>query len=96
MQPQRRSRLITLSAVAGLIGPIFFAIIVIVLGYLWTGYNHVTQAISELGATNAPNMGIQALNFAILGILTVIFAAGLIILQWGLGYVRRNSTQLWI
>ena len=77
MQSPRRSRLITLSAVAGLIGPIFFAIIVIVLGYLWTGYNPLTQAISELGATNAPNVSIQALNFAILGILTVIFAVGL-------------------
>ena len=50
---------------------------VIVLGYLWTGYNPLTQAISELGATNAPNMNIQALNFAILGILAVIFAVGL-------------------
>ena len=77
MQPTSRSRLITLSAIAGFVGPIFFAIIVIVLGSLWTGYNHLTQAISELGATNAPNMSIQALNFAILGILTVIFAVGL-------------------
>ena len=77
MQPTSRSRLINLSAIAGLVGPIVFAIIVIVLGYLWTGYNHLTQAISELGATNAPNMSIQALNFAILGILTVTFAVGL-------------------
>jgi len=50
---------------------------VIALGYPWTGYNPLTQTISELGATNAPNMGLQALNFAILGILTTIFAIGL-------------------
>jgi len=50
---------------------------VIALGYLWTGYNPLTQTISELGATNAPTMGLQALNFAILGILTTIFAIGL-------------------
>ncbi len=62
---------------AGIMGPIFFAVIVIVLGYQWTGYNPLTQAISELGATNAPNMSIQALNFAILGILTLVFAFGL-------------------
>ncbi len=77
MKPALRSRLITLSAAAGIIGPILFGVIVIALGYLWTGYNPLTQTISELGATNAPTMGLQALNFAILGILTTIFAIGL-------------------
>ena len=77
VKPALRSRLVTLSAAAGIIGPILFAIIVIPLGYLWTGYNPLTQTISELGATNAPNMGLQALNFAILGILTIVFAIGL-------------------
>ena len=77
MKPTLQARLVTVSAVAGVVGPILFAIIVIVLGYFWTGYNHLIQAISELGATNAPNMSIQALNFIILGILTVIFAVGL-------------------
>jgi Protein of unknown function (DUF998) len=51
------------------------------LGFLWTGYNPLTQTGSELGATNAPTMAIQALNFAILGILTMIFALGLSILN---------------
>ncbi len=77
MKPKLQSRLVTLSAAAGIIGPIFFAVVVIVLGYQWTRYNPLTQAISELGATNAPNMSIQALNFAILGILTLVFAFGL-------------------
>ena len=79
MKPALRARFVTLSAAAGIIGPILFAIIVIALGYLWTGYDPLTQTISELGATNAPYMGIQALNFAILGILTIIFAIGLAI-----------------
>ena len=79
MKPLLQSRLVTTSLLAGVIGPILFAIIVIALGYQWTGYNPLTQTISELGATNAPTMGLQALNFAILGILTVIFAVGLTI-----------------
>ncbi len=77
MKPRLQSRQVTLSAAAGIIGPIFFAVIVIVLGYQWAGYNPLSQAISELGATNAPNMSIQTLNFAILGILTLVFAFGL-------------------
>jgi len=77
VKPALRSCLITLSAAAGIIGPILFGVLVIALGYLWTGYNLLTQTISELGATNAPYMGIHALNFAILGILTTIFVIGL-------------------
>ncbi len=77
VKPTPASRLVTISAAAGIIGPILFSVVVIVLGYFWTGYNHLTQAVSELGATNAPNMSIQALNFFIIGILTVVFAVGL-------------------
>ena len=77
MKLTTQTRLVTVSAVAGVIGPILFAIIVTMLGLLWNGYNPLTQTISELGATNAPNKDLQALNFAILGILSTIFAAGL-------------------
>jgi uncharacterized protein DUF998 len=77
LKPTLQSRLATVSAVAGVIGPILYAIIMTVLGFLWTGYNPLTQTGSELGATNAPTMWLQALNFAILGILTMIFAFGL-------------------
>jgi Protein of unknown function (DUF998) len=79
VNPKLRSRLVTVSAVSGVIGPIFFATIVIALGYLWTGYDPLTQTISELGATNAPNTGLQASNFAVFGILSMIFAVGLTI-----------------
>ena len=72
-----QSRLVTLSAIAGVVGPVLFAIIVIALGLVWTGYNPLTQTISELGAANVPNMDLQALNSAILGILTIVFAIGL-------------------
>jgi hypothetical protein len=71
------SRLVTLAGVAGVIGPVLYVIILTVLGFLWAGYNPLTQTGSELGATNAPTMGLQALNFAIFGILTMIFSFGL-------------------
>jgi len=69
--------LVTVSAVAGVVGPILFAITLTALSYLCPGYNPLTQTISELGATNAPTMELQALNFAILGVPTAIFAIGL-------------------
>lgn len=74
-----QARLVIISAAAGVLGPILFALIITVLGYLWAGYDPLTQTISELGATNAPTMEIQSLNFAILGILTTVFAVGLTI-----------------
>ena len=77
MKPALQSRLVTVSAAAGVIGPTLFVIFSIALGSQLPGYNPLTQTISELGATNAPTMELQALNFAILGILTVIFAIGL-------------------
>ena len=84
------SRFVAVSALAGIIGPIAFTVTVIVLGLLWQGYNHLTQAISELGATNAPNMNIQAINFVIFGILTVTFALGL----WYHNTAFRNCSIL--
>jgi hypothetical membrane protein len=74
---RRRFRLITISAFSGILGPIVFTIVIVILGFQWHGYNHLTQAISELGATNAPNMNLQAANFVVLGILTILFATGL-------------------
>jgi uncharacterized protein DUF998 len=81
MKPTLRYRLVTVSGAAGVIGPILYAIIMTAVGFLWTGYNPLTQTASEIGATNAPTIELQALNFAILGILTIIFAIGLPILN---------------
>jgi Protein of unknown function (DUF998) len=91
MKPTLIPRLVTASAVTGVIGPIFFAIVSIVLGLLWAEYDPLTQTISELGATNAPAMDLQALNFAILGILTMIFAVGLSIFN---GHFHSTSLLL--
>lgn len=64
-------------AVSGIIAPIIFAVVVIILGFLEPGYSHLTQAISELGQIGATNAVVQNVNFAILGILLLIFSVGL-------------------
>ena len=65
-------------AICGAIGPILFTIVVITLGLLHPGYNHVTQYISELGASGAPNAIIMnTVGEPLLGLLMIAFAFGL-------------------
>lgn len=66
-----------LLAACGVIGPILFTSIVIILGLLRPGYNHVSQTMSELGEVGAPNAVIQDANFILYGLLTIAFAYGL-------------------
>lgn len=69
---------VRLAAWGGVLGPIVFVALVIVGGAITDGYSHVTQKISELGATGAQHALLQNLNFALLGISVVGFA-------WALG-----------
>ena len=65
-------------SVGGIIGPVSYTIVVVVLGLLWPGYSHVTQAISELGGVGAPSAIIMnTAGFALTGILIIVFAVGL-------------------
>jgi len=65
-------------SICGIVGPISYTIVVIVLGFLWPGYNHVTQAISELGGVGAPDAIIMNIaGFALTGTLIAAFALGL-------------------
>jgi hypothetical membrane protein len=65
-------------SVGGIIGPVSYTIVVIVLGLLWPGYIHLAQAISELGGVGAPNATIMnTAGFALTGILIIVFALGL-------------------
>jgi hypothetical membrane protein len=65
-------------AICGIIGPIFFTIVLIILGFLHPEYNHITQYISELGAVDAPYALIMnTLGFTLLGILIIAFAFAL-------------------
>ncbi len=64
-------------ALCGVIAPILFTIIVIILGLLRPDYSHVSQAISELGSVGAPNAVAQDVNFILFGLLIIAFAYGL-------------------
>ncbi|AKM81901.1 MAG: hypothetical protein UT28_C0001G0082 [Berkelbacteria bacterium GW2011_GWE1_39_12] len=39
----------------GIIASLIYIFAVILGGFLWTGYSHISQAISELTMTLAPN-----------------------------------------
>ena len=58
----------------GIIGPIFFTILMIILGALQQDYNHIQQYISELGAIEAPNANIMNyFGFTFLGLSIILF-----------------------
>jgi hypothetical membrane protein len=73
-----RSRL-RLYAICGVIAPIFFVLMVVIEGFLVTGYSHMTQQVSDLGAYTlyGSYAVLQNLNFCVFGILVVAFALGL-------------------
>ena len=74
-RPDSTQRLL---AICGIIGPILYAIVVIILGFLQPGYSHVTQSMSELGEVGAPNaIIINTAGFPLLGLLMIAFSFGL-------------------
>ena len=66
-------------AICGIIGPILFTIVLITLGFLHPGYNHITQYMSELGAVNAPYANIKNTGLFIVGALIAFFSFGMYI-----------------
>lgn len=80
VQPTRGGRIdngLRLAAACGIVAPISFTTVVIVLGAIQPGYSHMSQAISELGGVGAPNATIQNINFVVTGLLMLPFAFGL-------------------
>lgn len=65
-----------IAALAGVVSPLIFILLVIVGGLQYDGYSHIAQAISELGATDSPVRTLQTLNFFIIGISLVVFFLG--------------------
>lgn len=61
-------------AIAGIIGPVWFATLVIVQGILQPDYSHVAMPISALAAW--PTGWMQNLNFLVTATLTAAFAIG--------------------
>jgi len=78
MSKSQPDMMLSLLAVGSFIGPILLAVVVIVLGFLQPGYNHITQLMSELGEAGAPNGVIMNIATAILGISILLFAFSLL------------------
>ena len=75
--PDDRDNTLKILALCGISVPIIFAILVTVSGFLYEGYSHMTQAISELGGVEALSPEVQNANFLIIGLLMIGFAFGL-------------------
>jgi hypothetical membrane protein len=54
-------------ALAGIVGPVVWWLLIIVNGAITPGYSHVSNFMSTLGAVGAPYAVVQQLNFAVLG-----------------------------
>jgi hypothetical membrane protein len=58
-----------------IIGPIFFTILVLILGSITPGYNHITQQISELGVRNASTaIYLNTIGTPVLGLSIISFS----------------------
>lgn len=84
---QTTSAAVRLAARVGWSSMVTFVLLLILGGALTDGYSHVTQKISELGATGAPYAALQNLNFVILGVGVLSFA-------WALYQTSSSSTLL--
>jgi len=74
----RPDRILGTLAICGIVGPITYAIVLTVLGSLCSGYNPITQYMSELGAVDAPHaIVMNVLGFQLLGIFMIAFGFGL-------------------
>ena len=62
---------------SGIVGPILFAAVITILGFVRIDYSHVEDLISQLGATGVQYAVVQNINFVLLGLLVVFFATGL-------------------
>jgi hypothetical membrane protein len=71
----KQIRLVRRLALAGIIGPAIFAMLIVVQGFLVPGYSHVRLPISALAAW--PTGWIQVVNFHCFGALTIVFAHAL-------------------
>jgi hypothetical membrane protein len=66
------------SAIFGIAGPIVNVIVFTILGFLYPGYNPVSQFISELATPEAPhNIFMNIFGFVIFGLYLIFFGIGL-------------------
>jgi hypothetical membrane protein len=65
-----------LAALVGVVGPLFYVVLVTVLGLLWEGYDPVRDTQSELGAVDSPyRLLMNVAGFIGVGVSILAFAA---------------------
>ena len=74
-------------AIGGMTGTVLFIPIAFLIGETREGYSHLSQGISALSETGAPEARAQTVNFIIVGLLLIGLAVGL---QRGIGEVRGS------
>lgn len=72
-----QDNLLRFLALCGIAAPIVFVILVTVGGFIYEGYSHAIQAVSELGGVEAQYPLLQNTNFFVIGVLFIAFAFGL-------------------
>lgn len=70
--------------ICGILAPVVYILTVILGGAIRPGYSHISQAVSDLIATEAPNKSILDSLFALYNLMTIAFGAGLFL------YVRSD------
>ncbi len=65
----------------GMAAVLFYVLHVILGGFLWQGYSHLHQPISDLTATGAPHRALMLVITTLYGILAVTFAFSFTVLE---------------
>lgn len=76
---KRNLRTILLSS--GMLAVAIYLLHILIGGFLWKGYSHLQQPISDLTATGAPNRFLLLLFTNIYGVLALIFAISFTIFE---------------
>jgi hypothetical membrane protein len=72
---------------AGIVGPVFYFLLLTILGSLWTGYNPILQSMSEIGSVVSPYKDtMNYFGFSMLGIFMALF---------GVGVIREFGKGIW-
>lgn len=65
--------------IAGAVGPIFYFLLLTILGFMWSGYNPMLQSMSEIGSVVSPYKNLMNyLGFSLLGICMALFGIGML------------------
>ncbi|OFX85139.1 MAG: hypothetical protein A2W99_07035 [Bacteroidetes bacterium GWF2_33_16] len=66
---------------SGIMAVIIYVLHVVIGGFLWKGYSHLHQPISDLTATGAPNKALLMIFTMIYGVLAIVFAVSFTIFE---------------